>query len=64
MSWVNKLINLGPLNGWKTVLAAALYNLAKYVPGFPVIDLGQGVTPDQALLILAAVKKLLEKLRR
>lgn len=64
MSWLNKLINLGPLNGYKTILAALLVVAGRMIPGFPVIDLGQGVTPDQVLLVLAALKKLLEKFKR
>lgn len=61
---LEKLFNLGPLKGYKTILAALLMLLAKFVPGFPVIDLAAGITPDQLLLILAAVSKLYEKYKR
>lgn len=64
MKWITKVIDLGPLSGYKTILAALLMLAAKTVPGFPVIDLGGGVTPDQILLSLAALKKLLEKFKK
>lgn len=63
MKWLNKLINLGPLDGYKTILAAFLSLLAQYVPGFPTLELGHGITAAQILLVLAAFKKLLEKFK-
>jgi hypothetical protein len=64
MKWITKLIDLGPLSGYKTILAALLMLAPRAIPGFPVIDLGNGVTPDQILLCLAALKKLLEKFKK
>lgn len=64
MGWLGKLIGLGPLKGWKTVLAALLMLLAKFIPGFPIVDIYAGVTPEQILLVLAAIQKLLEKVKK
>ncbi|OQB10423.1 MAG: hypothetical protein BWY21_00344 [Parcubacteria group bacterium ADurb.Bin216] len=64
MRWLEKLIGLGPLKGYKTILAALLMMLARLIPGFPVIDIYAGVTPDQILLILAAIEKLLQKVKK
>lgn len=64
MNWLTKLIGLGPLKGWKTILAALLTMLAKFIPGFPIVDIYAGVTPDQILLVLAALQKLLEKFKK
>lgn len=64
MKWIEKLIGLGPLKGWKTILAASLALLAKFIPGFPVIDIYAGLTPEQILLVLAALEKLLQKVKK
>lgn len=64
MNFLKKLINLGPLDGWKTILGTALMLLAQFVPGFPVLDLSHGITGAEMLLVLAALKKLLEKFKK
>lgn len=62
--WLTKVLYLGPLDSWKTILAFILPIMTKYVPGFPVLDLGHGITADQVLLALAALKKVLEKFKK
>lgn len=56
-----KIIGLGPLAGWKTILAAVLLFLPKVVPGFPELDIANGIDAGQIFLALAALQKVLEK---
>lgn len=64
LAFLEKLFGLGPLKGKKVILSAILMLLAKAIPGFPVIDVVAGITPDQILLIFAALQKLVEKFRQ
>ena len=61
--WIRKLIGLGPLDGYKTIIGTFLLMLPQYVPGFPVLNLSNGITAAQILLIFASLKKVLEKLK-
>lgn len=56
-----KVIGLGPLAGWKTILATILLFLPKIIPGFPVLDITNGIDAGQIFLALAALQKVLEK---
>ena len=56
-----KIIGLGPLAGWKTILAAILLFLPKIIPGFPELDIANGIDASQIFLALAALQKVLEK---
>jgi hypothetical protein len=49
------------LDGYKKYLGILLYLAAKFIPGFPVIDITSGVTADQALLIWGVVSDLYHK---
>lgn len=64
VSILQKILGLGPLNGYKTIIAAALTVLAKYIPGFPSLDILDGVSAQEIFLALAALQKLLEKFKK
>lgn len=61
-NFLKKLVDLGGfLSGWKTIAAFVLVELARYVPGFPQLDIAAGIAPQDILLALAALKKFLER---
>ena len=51
----------GPLDGWKSYLGFLLYVASKTIPGFPLIDLGQGITPEMALMLWGILDKYLKQ---
>lgn len=61
---VNYLLAGGPLNGYKTYLGGLLWLLTQLVPGFPVIEIADGLSADELLVIYGALHKLIKKLKK
>lgn len=61
---INFVLTGGPLNGYKTLLGALLYILEQFVPGFPKVEVADGLDADELFLIWGAVHKLIKAVKK
>lgn len=59
-----KLLHGSVLDGYKKYIGILLYLATKFIPGFPVIDIAEGVTADQAIMIWGIVSDLYKKVKK
>lgn len=61
---INYVLTGGPLNGYKTALGGLLYILEQFVPGFPTVEITDGLSADEILLIWGAIHKLIKAVKK
>jgi hypothetical protein len=59
-----KLLHGAFLDGYKKYIGIFLYLATKFIPGFPVIDVSEGITADQAILIWGVISDLYKKVKK
>jgi hypothetical protein len=52
------------LDGYKKYIGILLYLAAKFIPGFPVIDISGGITADQAIMIWGVISDMYKKIKK